>query len=96
MRAIAMMAFLGSTAMTGAATAAALLWASGATLGLIGVAGWTLMTLTAIPAFGAWDLLDQRMQESRAAYGVAHLTLSPSRRDGLRRSWPQTAREARR
>ena len=103
-RTIAMAAFLGSTAMTGAATATALFWTAGATVGVMGFSGLVLMALTAQGAFRDPESLDDRMSQSRS-----HLSLSrpqirraplgpvtPPSRNGHSRTWPRTARQARR
>lgn len=105
MRTIAMAAFLGSSAMTGVATSAMLIWTSTATLGLLTVGGVVVMAISAQGALRDRKTSDDQMQENRTAYGVAHLRLSrgqPQRRPlGLphlngHRTWPRTVRKARR
>ena len=105
MRTIAIAAFLGSTAMTGGALM--LLWgfALQQTLALV-IAGPPLMVLSGGIALGtpARETLDDRMLENRThqrlsrpqprrwARDLAH----PLRQNGHSRTWPRTARRARR
>ncbi len=108
MRTIAMAAFLGSSAVTGVATSAMLIWASTATLGLLTVGGFVVMAISAQGALRDRKSLDDQMEENRAETSAAHLRLSrgqPQRRPigpvrlpsrNGHRTWPRTAREARR
>ncbi len=103
MRTIAMATFLGSSAMTGVATTAMLIWTSTATLGLMTVGGFVLMAIAAQGALRDRPGLDDQMSANRT-----HLRLSrglPQRRPlgpvrlpsrNGHRTWPRTAREARR
>lgn len=103
MRAIAMAAFLGSSAVTGAATAATLIWASTATLGFLVAGGLVLMAISSQGALRDRKSMDDQMEPNRT-----HLRLSrgqplrrplgpvslPSRNG--HRTWPRTVREVRR
>lgn len=104
MRTIAMAAFLGSSAVTGVAMSAMLIWASTATLGLLTVGGLVVM---AISAQGALTTptgdLDAQMQENRKSLRLSRgqpqrRPLGPVRLPSTNghRTWPRTAREARR
>lgn len=103
MRTIAMAAFLGSSATTGAATAAVLIWTATATLGLLVVGGWVVMAISAQRALQDRKSMSDQMEENRR-----HLRLSrtqPQRRPlgpvrmpsrNGHRTWPRTVREVRR
>jgi len=101
MRTIWMATFLGSSAMTGVATTAMLIWTSTATLGLMTLGGFVVMAISAQGALRGRRSLHDQMEENRT-----HLRLSrgqpqrwardlahPLRRNGHQ---PRTAREARR
>ena len=103
MRTIAMTAFLGSSAVTGVATAATLIWASTATLGLLAVGGWVVMAISAQGALRDRKSMDDQMRENRRALRLSRplgrRPLGPVRmpsRNGHSRTWPRTVREIRR
>ena len=102
MRTIAMAAFLGSSAVTGVATAATLMWASTATLGLLAIGGWVLMAISSQGALRDREGMDDRMRENRTHLRLSRpqirRPLGPVRlpsRNGYR-TWPRTVREVRR
>lgn len=106
MRTIAMAAFLGSSAMTGVATSAMLIWASTATLGLMTVGGFVVMAISAQGALRTpKENLGDQMQKNRRSLRLSRgqpqrRPIGPVRmpsRNGHKygRTWPAT-REARR
>ena len=100
MRTIAMVTFLGSTAMTGAGLAL-MAWFTVGQAAWLAMIGSPLMLLSGGVTVGMWPSnLDERMAENRMGVLLdrrePRLPVLPPSRNGHSQSWPRTVRQGRR